>query len=335
MKPRYHSLFFSLICLVVFLPFQNCTELSSDHEGNNINNVVSSEEETDSDTQEESDDEPTIITDPGETVGHCLEYDNTYNPQDFDHVLENFDQTTTLRLEGSQWDNTLVQNCKIHDTGDDGIFLRDVKNVVITHCEIYNIQGHSGIRTSISGVTHNITIDRNYIHNLDNNGINLPQRASEGVSSINARVTNNRIADSGLKSSNGLTHHIYSQSEEIIISGNSLSGQRDGNGISHRSSGQISCNKISGTSLAGKPGIRYYSDHSTGVSKTLSILKNYVQDQAVGINIFKPVQSYDGDTSLDHVVKNFVIQNNILTGNTVGISIDSQYQSAPFTLQSQ
>ncbi len=34
----------------------------------------------------------------------------------FARVLENFEQTTTLRLEGPDWDNTLVRNCKVHDT---------------------------------------------------------------------------------------------------------------------------------------------------------------------------------------------------------------------------
>ena len=46
-----------------------------------------------------------------------------YDPADFTRVLENFDQTTPLLLDGSKWDNTLVRNCRIHDTGGVGILI--------------------------------------------------------------------------------------------------------------------------------------------------------------------------------------------------------------------
>ncbi len=38
----------------------------------------------------------------------CSLEPNTYDPAQFDRVLENFEQTSTLRLEGPDWDNTLV-----------------------------------------------------------------------------------------------------------------------------------------------------------------------------------------------------------------------------------
>ena len=49
-------------------------------------------------------------------VTACSLEPNTYDPAQFARVLENFEQTTTLRLEGPDWDNTLVRNCKVHDT---------------------------------------------------------------------------------------------------------------------------------------------------------------------------------------------------------------------------
>ncbi len=41
----------------------------------------------------------------------CSLEPNTYHPAQFDRVLENFEQTSTLMLEGPDWDNTLVRNC--------------------------------------------------------------------------------------------------------------------------------------------------------------------------------------------------------------------------------
>ena len=77
-------------------------------------------------------------------VTACSVEPNTYDPAQFARVLEDFEQTTTLRLDGPDWDNTLVRNCKIHDTGGDGIYIRNVRNVVIQGCEIWNVGSAEG-----------------------------------------------------------------------------------------------------------------------------------------------------------------------------------------------
>ncbi len=82
-------------------------------------------------------------------VTACSLEPNTYDPAQFDRVLENFEQTTTLRLEGTDWDNTLVRNCKVHDTGADGIFLKNVRNVVVQNCEVWNT-GNTGRGITLS-----------------------------------------------------------------------------------------------------------------------------------------------------------------------------------------
>jgi hypothetical protein len=49
-----------------------------------------------------------ISSSPVFGVAACSLEPNTYDPAQFDRVLENFEQTSTLRLEGPDWDNTLV-----------------------------------------------------------------------------------------------------------------------------------------------------------------------------------------------------------------------------------
>ena len=52
-----------------------------------------------------------ISSSPVFGVTACSLEPNTYDPAQFDRVPENFEQTSTLRLEGRDWDNTLVGNC--------------------------------------------------------------------------------------------------------------------------------------------------------------------------------------------------------------------------------
>ncbi len=88
-----------------------------------------------------------------------------YDPADFDHVFDGVERTSTLSLDGHEWDNTLVRNCKIHDTGGDGIYIRNVRNVVIYNCEIWNVgsaEGNRGIKISGSGSTQDVVIDGNF-----------------------------------------------------------------------------------------------------------------------------------------------------------------------------
>lgn len=184
------------------------------------------------------------------TEASCAEPSTSWNPSQFARVLENFDRTSTLSLEGSQWDNTLIRNCRIHDVQGEGIFLRNVKNVVITNCVIYNVSGE-GIRTSSTGSTENIKIVGNTISNVGGDGIASPQRILDGVDSKNLLIANNQISETGMAGLDGKYHGIYSQAQGAVITGNRIFGLRDGNGISVRSSGVVSCNRVATTAPLG------------------------------------------------------------------------------------
>lgn len=254
---------------------------------------------------------------------------NTYDPADFARVLEDFDQTTTLRLDGSEWNDTLVRNCRIHDTGGDGIYIRNVSGVVIHNCEVWNVD--KGIKTSSTGRTRNVVIDGNHIHDVQENGINAGQRTKKGIDQENLRILNNRIENTGLGSRVGRAHGIYVQARDFRIEGNSISGRRDGNGISVRSSGMVRCNRVSGVSTAGKPGIRYYSDHQTGPTGTLLIEHNEVSSDTIGIQLYAPVDRYDGKPPPDHVVKRFVIRHNKVVAPEP-IRVAPRYNAPPYNV---
>ncbi len=240
------------------------------------------------------------------------------------NVLENFDRTETLRLTGPEWDNTLVRNCRIHDTAEDGVIIKNVRNVVVTNCEIWNTGGE-GIKTSSSGSTENVTLDGNYIHDTASQGIHAPQRSAEGIDHRNLRILNNVIENTG-------SHAIYVQSQDFMIANNTIRGWRKGNGVTVRSSGTIKCNAISGASLNDKPAIRYYSDHQSGLSNALVIERNEITSDTIGIDLYPPRQRYDGQAPTDHVVKNFIVRYNRVTA-IKPLRIHSDYDQREFSIR--
>ncbi|MEO0335659.1 MAG: right-handed parallel beta-helix repeat-containing protein, partial [Pseudomonadota bacterium] len=122
---------------------------------------------------------------------------------EFDNVLKDFDRTSTLRLEGSEWDNTLIKDCHIHDTSGDGIFLKNVKNVMITGCTFEDIDGQAAIRTSSTGGSDNVVIFNNAIKRTADNGISIPQRFASGINSTRILIHSNSVEDSGLDRDDG------------------------------------------------------------------------------------------------------------------------------------
>ncbi|MCZ6771391.1 MAG: right-handed parallel beta-helix repeat-containing protein, partial [Proteobacteria bacterium] len=271
--------------------------------------------------------------DPGPTA--CNATPNVYDPADFDRVLENFERTTTLRLSGSQWDNTLVRNCRIHDTGGDGVYLKDVRNVVIQGCEIWNVgsaESDRGVKLSGLGSTQDVVIDGNYVHDIPRSGIFSGQYSDYRNSNHpGLKILNNRIERTGTALNTG-HHPIYVQSSDAYIEGNVISGPRAGNGISIRSSGVVRCNSVSGTSSKGKPGIRYYSDHVAGDSNLLVIENNTIVDDNIGIDLYKPVTEPDiNSPPPEHVVKNFVIRYNTIDAPN-DIRIHSDYDDPVYNV---
>jgi hypothetical protein len=282
-----------------------------------------------------------IACEPNEEVvqsTQCTTPYFTFNESDFDNVYDGIELTETTTLEGASWNNTLIKNCHVHDTAGDGIVLRDVQNVVITGCVFENIGGTGGqaaVRGSISGDTKDVFLYNNVIRNTARNGLAFGQRAANGVDHENLRIIANTITNTGLGSSDGSTHGLYIQAQDYEIAHNTVSGERDGNGISVRSSGEVVCNMVTGNSKTDKPGIRYYSDHQTGSSNTLLFDQNEVSGQSIGIDLYQPVNRYDGKTGYDHVVKTFSFVDNVLIGNGEAIRIANEYNSAPFKVIGQ
>jgi len=242
------------------------------------------------------------------------------NAQSYSRVIENFDQTSTLRLVGSSYDNTLVRNCKIHGMNGDAIFIKDVKNVRIENCEIYDAA--DGIRLSISGSTEDVVIIDNYIHDIQNDGIGAGQRVSNGIDHKRLKILNNRVERTGLISANsGLYHGMYIQAQDFLIEGNTIMDSRDGNGISVRSSGVIR-NNIVGNATKGP--IAYFSDHMRGPSDTLLIENNI----AYGNGIYAAIELLNIPNS-NNVVRNFIIRFNTAISsqsNQYALQINNAYQ---------
>ncbi len=254
-----------------------------------------------------------------------------YDPASFDHVFDGIERTSTLRLDGHQWDNTLVRNCKIHDTGGNGIFIKNVDNVVIQNCEIYNVE--NGVKTSSVGGSTNVVIDGCFIHEVSEDGIKTNQHFPNSIDTPGVIIRNNRITNVGLGQTTYGRHPLYIQTQDFLIENNTIYGARHGNGISIRSSGIVRCNTVSGTSELNKPGIRYFSDNEKGPSNLLVIEHNNVVSDTTGINLYKPaIRKYDGQSPPDHVAKNFIIRYNTVDGSP-DIEVARAYDDPIYTVQ--
>jgi hypothetical protein len=263
--------------------------------------------------------------------------------QIWDNVIQNIDTTGTINLTDASWNNTLIKNCTIHNTGtgNDGIFLRNVANVRIENCIIYNIDGQAGIRLSISGIgTDSVQIINNTLYNLKENGISAPQRSQNSVplNQESLEIIGNTVYNSGLGSSSGLNHSIYCQAGDFTIKENLIFGTRDGNGISVRSSGIISGNIISGESKSNKPAIRYYSDHFTGNSNTLLVENNIIYNDssdAHTLDIFDFASLYQNSSGDNHIVKNFNIRFNTIVSlhpNKYALKISNDFNQSAYSI---
>src|SRR5262245_24301816 len=92
-----------------------------------------------------------------------------YPPGNWKKVIENREFTHTLDLDTGD-DNTLILNATFHDIDGVAILIRNVQNVYIKNCLIYNIE-EDGIVLSSLGGTQNVTIDGCIIHNVGRSGI--------------------------------------------------------------------------------------------------------------------------------------------------------------------
>lgn len=240
------------------------------------------------------------------------------DPSIFIRKVKDLELNETLNIEGSKWNNTLVEGCRISDVDGDGIRIRNVRNIAIFGCQIQAVQG-TGIRLRSSGGTENVWIIENTIENTGKNGISVAKRFAAGVDHKNLIIIDNDVSDTGNLGKEGLAHGIYAQSSEVTIFGNSVEGERDGNGISIRSSGLVACNNISGLSRDGKPGIRYFADHVSGPSRSLVIRDNLIRDASPAIHLMRPSRKVLERPS--GLVLDFVIVDNRATSENL-LSID-------------
>jgi hypothetical protein len=193
----------------------------------------------------------------------------------YTRIVENLVLTSTLRLDSSEWDNTLVRNVTIKNVSGDGIFIKGVKNVKIENVTIDNVDG-SGIDLSSTKSTKDVVIENSKITNIGVNGISAAQRAADGVDHPGLVIRGNHIQNTGQKSpGNGLDHGIYVQTSDVLIEYNTVLNSAAGNGISIRSSGIVRYNTVDG---AYEAGVGYFPDHVAGPSNELIVEGNVIRD---------------------------------------------------------
>lgn len=225
--------------------------------------------------------------------------------------------TSTIVLDGHKYDGTIIDGAVVHNTGGDGITLRNVDNVIIRNCEIYGVS--EGIAFSSLGTTNNTVIENCNIHDTGRNGIIVKQHATQGSNQTNVVIRGNTITRTGQSSTSGAYHGIYMQATDNVIIGNTIDVST-GNGVSIRSSGTVSGNRISNTA---KSCVRYFSDNATGTTKKLLVENNLCVN---------PPANYPGLSILwgDNlsVVTDYVIRFNTIIGGQNSIQVQSQQFSA-------
>jgi Ca2+-binding RTX toxin-like protein len=232
----------------------------------------------------------------------------------YTRIVENLVLTSTLRLDSSEWDNTLVRNVTIKNVSGDGIFIKGVKNVKIENVTIDKVSG-SGIDLSSTKSTKDVVIENNKITNIGVNGISASQRAADGVDHPGLVIRGNHIQNTGQDSPrNGLDHGIYVQTSDVLVEYNTVLNSAAGNGISIRSSGVVQYNTIDG---AYEAGVGYFPDHMAGPSDKLVVHGNVIK------NWGKASANYGGvmiKTGSDH---SLAVDKFITTANQFGSGASS------------
>lgn len=205
------------------------------------------------------------------------------DPADYANLVDGQSFTSLVNLDGSGGD-TLYRDCTFTNSSGNGVDLRNVTDVTFYRCTFQNINGN-GIRMRSSGSTARISaIDCDFI-SITANGITSAQRSqseSPPVDHPNTVVESCYFEDVSTASS--ANHMVYLQGTEFSVINNEFVGDFGGNVISVRSSGVVSGNTIHNLTgaLDGNPvGVKYFSDHKTGTSKTLTIINNVINGGSV------------------------------------------------------
>jgi hypothetical protein len=229
-------------------------------------------------------------------------------------VIENHTFTSTVLIDGHDFDGTIIRNCIFEDINGDGLQIRDVNNLCIEDCIFRNIS-EDGIRFRNSGSSNGVKISNSQFYNIAENGILAPENHINTVIKGNIMVN---IATSNTSSLAGAPHHgIYFQGENVTITENEIRGvvNADGNCVSIRTYGTISKNILNN---ATDHGISYFSDHP-GYSEELLIENNFIYDNG------KRAINLDSNGDPNNHIGNANIRFNTLLSDdhsTIGIQDD-------------
>jgi len=245
-----------------------------------------------------------------------------YYPGEWETIIENQDFETTLSLHEGD-DNILIIGSTFHDIDGDAITLRNVSNIYIKDCIIYNVKGN-GIVLRSTGKTDKVTIDGCTIYDTTKNGIIAKQNYADDINHTRLVIKNNTLYNNG---SDDFDHSIYVQTQDSKILNNEIHGSA-GNGISIRSSGVVSGNQIWDTY---KSCIRYFSDNVKGPSNTLLIENNVCYLTLPGSQSPALSLLWSDNTSSDWLVDNYIIRFNtiaLFTEQRIGIAVESNQLDA-------
>ena len=240
-----------------------------------------------------------------------------YPPGEWKTIIENQVFTQTLYLDTGN-DHTLIINATFRDIDGSGIMIRNVSDVYIKNCTIYNVK-EDGIVLRSTGSTHDVTIDGCTIYNTGGSGILTKQNEEEGIDHSHLVIKNNTLHDIGTTEYN---HGLYIFSTDSLIENNMVSGTT-GNGISIRSSGVVRGNKV--WDIQGSC-IKYYSNHAPGVSNALYIENNTCYQTKAGsgdpgINLKRARETPETWLLQDYYIRfNTVV---LRTGKRYGFAITS------------
>ncbi|HYD32113.1 MAG TPA: carbohydrate-binding domain-containing protein [Azospirillaceae bacterium] len=248
----------------------------------------------------------------------------------YTRIIENLDLTSTLVLEGSSWDNTLVRNVTVHNASGDGILLKNVKNVRIENCVVRDVTG-TGIKLSGYGSTENVVIADNTVVNTGRDGIAAPQNPAALVNHTGLKVLDNVVTKASLSSTTNLYHGIMVQATDSLIEGNKVYGTNDGNGISVRSSGILRGNEVH---HSGRSGIAYFPDSPVGASKQLVIENNLVSDSGRRDSGRGAIDLLGSPSTATGLVGLVQVRNNELNEiNRKDLTVDGSYAARGTTVQ--
>ena len=228
----------------------------------------------------------------------------------YDTIIDGATFNETLFLDEGD-SNTLIINSTFENIDGSGIMLRNVENVTIANSTFKDIDDF-GILLRSSGSSDGVTITGNSFEDVGGDAIHAAKRFADDVDHTNLVVHDNDVHDVASKGFH--FHGIYVQSSEAVVWGNEVTGTVGGNGISIRSDGIVYDNYVDVTS--GRDygaGIKYFSDHLAGDTKTLVIADNIVEGNNLhaGIQLDQTGSNQPGNISdEDWVVNDFFLLRN-------------------------